>query len=141
MIDYKIRKMTIEDYDEVYSVWELTSKKALCDADNQATISRYLDRNKNLSVVAVADGKIVGTVLCGQDGRRGYLNHVAVLPEYRLHGIAEAMVKECIAGLKNEYIEECDILVYIENEVGIAAWDAMGWTKRDDLSVWFNKVI
>lgn len=137
---YTIRKMTIDDYDEVYSVWEKTSKKALCTADNRNTISRYLERNKNLSVVAVSDGKIVGTVLCGQDGRRGYLNHVAVLPEYRLHGIAQAMVNECIAGLKSEGIGECDILVYTENNVGISAWNAMGWTKRDDLRVWFNKI-
>ena len=72
--------MTIEDYDEVYAMWQTTSKRALSKADERGQMERYLSHNKGMSQVAVIDGKIVGTVLAGHDGRRGFIHHMAVLP-------------------------------------------------------------
>ena len=75
--------MTIGDYDEVFALWQITSKRALSAADERSQIERYLHRNEGMSQVAVIDGKIVGTVLAGHDGRRGFIHHMAVLPDYR----------------------------------------------------------
>mgnify|MGYP002517741159 CR=1 FL=1 len=86
-----IRPMTIGDYDEVFAMWQITSKRALSEADERGQIERYLNRNKGMSQVAVIDGKIVGTVLAGHDGRRGFIHYMAVLPEYRRQGIASAL--------------------------------------------------
>ena len=78
-----IRPMTIDDYDEVFAMWQITTKRALSKADERSQIERYLRRNEGMSQVAVIDGKIVGTVLAGHDGRRGFIHHMAVMPEYR----------------------------------------------------------
>ena len=79
----QIRPMTINDYDEVFAMWQITTKRALSKADERDQIERYLLRNAGMSQVAVVDGKIVGTVLAGHDGRRGFIHHMAVLPDYR----------------------------------------------------------
>ena len=77
----QIRAMTIQDYDEVFAMWQITSKRALSKADERGQIERYLNRNAGMSQVAVVDGRIVGTVLAGHDGRRGFIHHMAVLPD------------------------------------------------------------
>ena len=73
-----IREMTIDDYDEVYEMWQITTKRALSKADERDQMERYLKHNAGMSQVAVVDGKIVGTVLAGHDGRRGFIHHMAV---------------------------------------------------------------
>ena len=77
-----IREMTIDDYEEVFALWQITSKRALSKADEKAKIESYLTRSEGMSKVAVIDGKIVGTVLASHDGRRGFIHHMAVLPDY-----------------------------------------------------------
>ena len=73
----QIKEMTIDCYDEIFAMWQITSKRALSEADQREEIEYYLNRNKGLSQIAVADGKIVGTVLAGHDGRRGLIHHLA----------------------------------------------------------------
>ena len=90
----QIKDMTIECYDEIFAMWQITSKRALSKADEREEIARYLKRNSGLSQIAVVDGKIVGTVLAGHDGRRGFIHHMAVMPEYRRKGIAKAMAEK-----------------------------------------------
>ncbi|MCH5304363.1 MAG: GNAT family N-acetyltransferase, partial [Ruminococcus sp.] len=75
----KIRSMKIEDYDEIFEMWQITTKRALSDADSRESIDSYLKRNPEMSQIAIIDGKIVGTVLAGHDGRRGFIHHMAVL--------------------------------------------------------------
>ena len=70
-----IREMTIDDYEEVFALWQITSKRALSKADEKAKIESYLTRSEGMSKVAVIDGKIVGTVLASHDGRRGFIHH------------------------------------------------------------------
>lgn len=87
-----IREMTIDDYDEVYEMWQITTKRALSKADEKDQMERYLKHNAGMSQVAVVDGKIVGTVLAGHDGRRGFIHHMAVLPEFRRKKIGHALL-------------------------------------------------
>ena len=128
-----IRPMTIEDYDEVYAMWLITSRRALSTADERGQIERYLKRNEGLSQVAVVDGKIVGTVLAGHDGRRGFIHHMAVLPEYRRRHIGHALAEKAIEKIKSEGIEKTHIFCYRDNETGQKFWRDFGFVKRDDI--------
>ncbi len=128
-----IRPMTIEDYDEVYAMWLITSKRALSSADERGQIERYLKRNEGLSQVALIDGKIVGTVLAGHDGRRGFIHHMAVLPEYRRRHIGHALAEKAIEKIKSEGIEKTHIFCYRDNETGQNFWRDFGFVKRDDI--------
>lgn len=139
--DIHIRPMEPEDYDEIFAMWQITTKRALSDADSRESILFYLDRNPGMSQVALIDGKIVGTVLAGHDGRRGFIHHMAVLPEYRRHQIGMKMAKQAIASLADAGIAKTHIFCYTDNSIGQSFWRAMGWKKRDDVYVFscFNK--
>ncbi len=132
----QIKEMTIDCYDEIFAMWQITSKRALSKADEKEEIEYYLNRNKGLSQIAVADGKIVGTVLAGHDGRRGFIHHMAVLPEYRRKGIAKAMAKTSIERLAQEGIYKTHIFTYQDNSGGQGFWSSLGFEKRDDLFVY-----
>lgn len=131
-----IRPMTIEDYDEVYAMWQITTKRALSRADERPQLARYLARNEGLSQVAVIDGKIVGTVLAGHDGRRGFIHHMAVLPDYRRRHIGHALAETAIAKITAEGIDKTHIFCYQNNETGQNFWRDFGFQKRDDVFVY-----
>lgn len=131
-----IRPMTIDDYDEIFAMWQITSKRALSSADSREQIERYLKRNEGLSLVAVADGKIVGTVLAGHDGRRGFIHHMAVLPEYRRRRIGHALAEKAIANISSQGIEKTHIFCYQNNETGQKFWSDFGFEKRDDIFIY-----
>ena len=131
-----IREMTIEDYEEVFAMWQTTSKRALSKADEKGQIERYLRRNAGMSQVAVIDGKIVGTVLAGHDGRRGFIHHMAVMPEYRRRQIGHSLAKKAIEKIKAEGIDKTHIFCYQNNELGQSFWRDFGFKKRDDVFVY-----
>lgn len=132
----QIRPMTIEDYEEIFEMWQITSKRALSKADEKSQIERYLKRNAGLSQVAVADGKIVGTVLAGHDGRRGFIHHMAVLPEYRRKRIGHTLAETAIEKIKAEGIDKTHIFCYQSNETGQNFWRDFGFEKREDIFVY-----
>lgn len=131
-----IREMTIEDYEEVYQMWLTTSKRALSKADEKPQMARYLRHNAGMSQVAVVDGKIVGTVLAGHDGRRGFIHHMAVMPEYRRRRIGHSLAERAIEKIKAEGIDKTHIFCYQNNETGQSFWRDFGFVKRDDVFVY-----
>ena len=131
-----IREMTIEDYDEVYAMWQTTSKRALSKADERGQMERYLQHNKGMSQVAVINGKIVGTVLAGHDGRRGFIHHMAVLPEYRRKRIGHTLAEKAIEMIKSQGIDKTHIFCYQNNETGQSFWRDFGFNKREDVFVY-----
>jgi N-acetylglutamate synthase len=136
MTEFTLRTLTIDDYDVVYALWQSTPGIGLSDSDRRDAIEAFLSRNRDLSAVAVnAEGNVVGTVLCGHDGRRGYLHHLAVLPQFRHRGIAKRLVIGCIERLRNERIQKCNIFLFRSNVSGAAFWIHNGWNVRDDLNV------
>lgn len=130
-----IRPMTVDDYDEVFAMWQITSKRALSKADERDQIARYLKRNEGMSQVAVIDGKIVGTVLAGHDGRRGFIHHMAVLPQYRRRHIGHQLAERAIACIAADGIDKTHIFCYQNNETGQDFWRDFGFEKRDDVYV------
>lgn len=131
-----IRPMTKGDYDEVYAMWQTTSKRAISNADSREQIERYLDRNDGMSQVAVIDGKIVGTVLAGHDGRRGFIHHMAVLPQYRRRKIGHSLAQTALEKITAEGIDKTHIFCYQNNETGQEFWTDFGFEKRDDVFVY-----
>ncbi|MBQ3692572.1 MAG: GNAT family N-acetyltransferase [Clostridia bacterium] len=131
----EIRPMKIEDYDEIFAMWQITTKRALSDADSRENIGFYLNRNPGMSQVALVNGKIVGTVLCGHDGRRGFIHHMAVAEEYRRHNIAKRMAQTALDALEKDGIKKTHIFCYTNNNLGQSFWTALGWQKRDDVFV------
>ena len=130
-----IRAMTIDDYEEVYALWMSIRGFAMRSLDDSRDgVARFLKRNPDTSVVAVEDGKIVGSILCGYDGRRGCLYHVCVREDYRRQGIGKAMVVYCMKALEKEEISKVSLIAFTQNDIGNAFWKEIGWTKREDLN-------
>lgn len=130
-----IRTMTIDDYDMVYTLWMKIKGFAMRSVDDSREgLNRFLRRNPSTSVVAVEDGLVVGTILCGHDGRRGCMYHVCVDPAYRLRGIGKAMVIYAMEALKKEQISKVSLIAFTENDIGNAFWKDIGWTRREDLN-------
>ena len=127
--------MTIEDYDAVMALWQDTPGLCLNDSDTREGIAAFLERNPGLSVVARVGGKLVGAVLCGHDGRRGYLHHMAVAENWRGDGIGSAMADACLAGLLRQGIRECKIFKLSTNSGAEQFWLKRGWLMRDNLHV------
>ena len=128
-----IREMTIQDYDEVLAVWRASEGMGLSDADSQEGVARFLKRNPGLSFVAHDGECVVGAALCGDDGRRGYIHHLAVSKPYRRKGIGRALVGRCLSALKRDGINKCHIFVFHDNQDAIAFWKNIGWTQRVEL--------
>ena len=127
--------MTMEDYDGVYALWTKIRGFGLRSVDDSREgIERFLRRNPTTSVVAVEDGKVVGSILCGHDGRRGCLYHVCVDEGYRRRGIGKAMVVKAMEELEKEEINKVCLIAFTRNDIGNAFWNTIGWTKRLDLN-------
>ncbi len=130
-----IREMKIEDYDKIYTLWMSMKGFAMRSIDDsEEGVRRFLERNPHTSVVASQDGKIVGAILCGHDGRRGCLYHVCVHRDYRRKGIGTAMVVFAMEALKREKISKVYLIAFTVNDIGNAFWKKIGWTKREDLN-------
>lgn len=135
MSQITVRTMTIEDYQGVYALWMTIKGFAIRSIDDSKVgVERFLRRNPDTSVVAVADGRIVGSILCGHDGRRGCLYHVCVHEDYRMQGIGKSMVVYCMETLEREHISKVSLIAFTQNDIGNAFWKEIGWTKREDLN-------
>jgi N-acetylglutamate synthase len=136
MLDYHIDPMVIDDFDEVMQLWTTTEGMGLSESDSRHEIEAYLTRNPGLSLTArLEDGRLVGTVLCGHDGRRGYLYHLAVAADCRRQGMARALLDCCLANLQALGIRKATVFVYHANALGQAFWQHNGWKGRVDLYV------
>lgn len=130
-----IRIMTKEDYDGVYALWKTIHGFAIRSIDDSREgVERFLKRNPTTSIVAEEDGKIVGSILCGHDGRRGCFYHVCVHEAYRMRGIGRAMVVKAMEALREEKISKVSLIAFSKNDIGNAFWKEIGWTKREDLN-------
>ena len=123
------------DYDEVIALWSQTEGLTLRDVDSREAIARYLERNPSLSFVARDRGRLVGTVLAGTDGRRGYLQHLAVTPSHRGQGLGRALAERAVTALGALGIEKCHLMVRQENAPARAFWQRLGWSERGDIIV------
>lgn len=133
-----IEPMTIEDYDDVYRLWAATEGMGLRSLDDsRAGVTRFLARNPSTCFVARQAGGIVGCILSGHDGRRGYIYHTAVDKQLRGQGVGSKLVERALAALAAEGITRCGLFIYQENSAGQSFWRGRGWQARPDL-VYFD---
>ena len=130
-----ISPMIPEDYDEVRDLW-LTIRGFGIRAldDSREDIERFIRRNPTTSVVARADGRIVGSILCGSDGRQGTLYHVCVAKEYRRRRIGTQMVGFCMHQLRIMGIHKVSLIAFAKNDIGNAFWNKIGWIRKTDVN-------
>jgi len=136
-----IRNMTIDDYDAAYGIWLLSPEIGLNNIDDtKENIAKYLERNPNTCFVAEEGGNVAGVILCGHDGRRGFVHHTAVAREMRRRGIGSALVKAAMESLGREGVSKAYLLAFTVNAAGNAFWEKQGFVVRDEL-VFRTKVI
>lgn len=136
-----IKQITIDDYENLFSLWNETPNMGLRSLDDSKEgISRFLQRNPNSNFAAYENDRLIGAILCGHDGRRGYIYHTVVLPEYRGHGIASALVDMTIQALKKEGITRVCLNVIETNEQGKNFWLHKGWEKKGFLGFYSKSI-
>jgi N-acetylglutamate synthase len=128
-----VRVFQIEDFAAVIALWRRAEGVGLNESDRRPAIAAYLRRNPKLSFVAEHEGRIVGAVLCGHDGRRGYLHHLAVSKRHRGRGIGRQLVNACLAKLRRAGIQKCNIFIFADNTEGMKFWKRAGWSLRREL--------
>ena len=130
-----IRPMTIEDYPSVRKLWVAIRGFGIrAIDDSREEIQRFLKRNPTTSVVACHKGAVVGSILCGHDGRQASFYHVCVAEPYRRCGIGSAMVAHCMNTLRELKINKIALIAFQTNDAGNAFWNKIGWTGRQDLN-------
>ena len=132
----EIREMDIADYDDVIKLWGQTEGMSLRDADSKESINNYLIRNPNLSFVAVSGNEIVGAVLVGTDGRRGYLQHLAVSMNFRGKNLGRDLVSQAISALADVGVPKTHLFVYNENVNAQQFYEKLGWFPRDEVRMY-----
>ncbi len=130
-----IRIMTIDDYHDVYALWLHTPGMGLNDVDDSYEgIRRYLRRNPSSCFVAEVHERVAGVILCGHDGRRGYINHLVVDSSCRRMGIATQLLQRAVSALAAEGIIKAALVVFTNNTSGNAFWERQGFTIRADIN-------
>lgn len=133
MTTFRITPFDLSDYDAAVALWRASEGIVLGRSDERDAIARFLAHNPGLSFVARRDGALAGAALCGSDGRRGFLHHVAVAAAHRGHGVAKALVERCLEGLRHRGIGKCHVFVLGASEEAQRFWEHAGWARRGDL--------
>jgi ribosomal protein S18 acetylase RimI-like enzyme len=125
------REFVMGDYDHAVALWNRIDSVEICEGDAREEIGAYLERNPKLSRVAEANGEIIGAALCGHDGRRGWIYHLAVAEEYRGRGVGKLLLDDCLRGLREAGLKRAIILVAGDNPAGHKFWLREGWEDID----------
>jgi N-acetylglutamate synthase len=128
------REFSIDDYDTAVELWKKVEGVEIAEGDARDEVAQYLNRNPGLSRVATMKSGVVAVALCGHDGRRGYIYHLAVDPAYQGRGIAKLLVRECLDGLRRAGLTRANILVARDNPIGREFWRRNGWEELDEVS-------
>lgn len=130
-----IFEFRLDDFQDAIALWKSCEGIGLSSADSKDNLSTYLKRNPGMSFVARSKNAIIAAVLCGHDGRRGYLHHLAVHPDFRNQGIGRALVEKCIWTLQSIGIQKCHLFIFDSNRDAIRFWEKIGWSYRKDIGV------
>ncbi len=131
-----IREMKIGDYEHMIALWKRTAGIGLSDADTRENIQRFLERNPGLSFVCESGKAIVGTVLCGHDGRGGYIYHLAVDDARRKQGLGKQLMASALGKLRLQGIAKCHLFLYSNNENAMRFYENTGWVRRGNLLIY-----
>ncbi len=137
-----ISPLTLDVYENVMTLWKESEGIGLSGADSKESLRFYLERNPKLSLVAMDEnGMLVGAILCGHDGRRGYIHHLAVRSDCRRQGIGRKLVEEVLSRLRAQGIQKCHLFIFNDNVSAIAFWKSLGWIPRTDISIISKEIL
>jgi ribosomal-protein-alanine N-acetyltransferase len=131
----QINEMTASDYDDVFAFWAAQQGVGLGESDGRQQIADYLLRNEGMSLVGWDEGRVIAAVLCGHDGRRGYLHHLTVAESCRRQGIGKLLVQRCLDRLSRDGIPKCNVFIFDDNSDARGFWEAVGFRVRNDLKL------
>ena len=117
------------------ALWERAEGVGLSSADEPSALAAFLSRNPGLSFVALQDGQVVGTVLCGHDGRRGLIHHLVVAASQQRRGLGRTLLRHGLGALREVGIQKCHLLVFSSNAAGLAFWRAVGADERTSITL------
>ena len=123
------REFHISDYDAALQLWHRVEGLEIAEGDDREGIAQFLARNSALSRVALDGSTIVGVALCGHDGHRGHIYHLAVDPAYQGSGLGKRLLDECLDGLRKTGVQRVIIMVADDNQRGTKFWERVGWEK------------
>jgi ribosomal protein S18 acetylase RimI-like enzyme len=123
----KTREFFISDYDAAFELWQRVEGLEIAEGDDRQSVAHFLARNPGLSRVAMDRAAVIGIALCGHDGRRGYIYHLAVDPAYQARGVGKRLIDECLDGLRRAGLKRALILVANDNPRGRKFWLRYGW--------------
>ena len=128
MVNWKIRQFTMEDHAQVYCLWRAAGAGLqLRPSDSYEEVEKRLQRDPELFLVADTDDGIIGVVMGGWDGRRGWLHHLAVCQEHQRHGIATALVHAVEDQLRSKGCLKVNLLVFAENTAARQFYAVLGY--------------
>jgi putative acetyltransferase len=130
-----IRTFEIGDHAAAVDLWRTAEGIGLSASDSRDNVAAYLERNPGMSFVALSNEGLIGAVLCGTDGRRGYLHHLTVRPDFRGRGIGRRLVAHCLQALARAGLPKCHLFLFRANRSGRVFWERVGWSRRTDLDV------
>jgi len=130
-----IRCFEPADHPAARALWEATPGVGLSAADERDPIERFLARNPGLSFLAALDGRVIGTILCGHDGRRGLIHHLVVAPDCWRRGLGRTLLRRGLGALRGAGIDKCHLLVFGSNDAGLAFWRSVGASERRELAL------
>jgi ribosomal protein S18 acetylase RimI-like enzyme len=133
--------MSIEDYPGMIALWQSLEGIGLSGADEQENLAGFIKQNAGACFVLKEDNRVVGTILTGNDGRRGYIYHLAIKPKYQKQGYGRKLVEKALDALKTAGIQKSHIFVISDNQAGIDFWEHIGWTLRDDVLIMSKDLI
>ena len=125
------REFVIEDYKTAVELWKRVEGVEIAEGDDREGVARFLARNPGLSRVATDGSIMIGVAFCGNDGRRGYIYHLAVDPNYRGQGVGKRLIGECLEGLRRLGLQRANIMVATDNPRGREFWSKCGWEELD----------
>ena len=131
----KIIPFTMESYDKVFALWQRCDGIGLGESDSRENIQFFLNRNPDMSFIATINDDIVGAVLAGHDGRRGYIYHLAISTKHRRQGLGRLLVDRCLKTMDRIGIVKCHIFIFNNNIDGQKFWESLGWSYRKDIGV------
>ena len=139
---YKIRAMDIKNYDEIINLWKNTDGVGLSGSDDsKKSIKIFLDKNPNTCFIVEYKNEIIGTIMAGNDGRRGHIYHLMVKPEHRRNGLGKKLMEKTEKALKKEGIRKIFLVAFKKNKTGNIFWENNGYEIRNDLNYRDKRII
>jgi N-acetylglutamate synthase len=129
------------DYEAAYDLWKNAGEGlGLSSSDSPEEISRKLLRDPDLFLIAEEDGRLVGTVIGGFDGRRGMIYHLAVRADHRRRGLASRLMNEIEGRLKSKGCLKAYLMLKEGNQIAVTMYKKFGWEDMENISLYGKKL-